>query len=165
MLELSLRILEEGDSKNGSAALKSLEVCLESLEEDTAGQSREQAHTLSMMPCQKDVFMFHPDPLTLPQALVALQRVERLLLTVKDGLMVSSSTSGEVSDIHVRMWGEYISNLVHSLGVLLKHVTRSLSPTCLTFHALMAISCAILMMHPFPTLQLILVPVSSLCFR
>ncbi len=122
--------MEEGDSENGSAALKSLEVCLESLEEDRAGQSREQANMLSMMSCQKDVFMCYPDSLTLSQALVSLQRVEEcLLLTVKDGLMISSSTSGEVEDVHVRMRGEYISNLVHALGVLLKHViTRALFP-------------------------------------
>ncbi len=41
ILELSLRILEEGDDKNGSQALQSLEICLESLEEDKVGQSRE----------------------------------------------------------------------------------------------------------------------------
>ncbi len=125
MLDFSLHMLEDGNARNGSIALKSLEICLESLEEHRAGQSRKQAHALNM-PCQKNIFMFHSDSLTLPQALLALQRVERLLITMEDEFV-----AGECSDTYVTNWGENLSHLIHALGVLLKYVSNFPVPVLL----------------------------------
>ncbi len=117
--------MEDGDANNGCIALKSLEICLESLEEHRAGQSRKQAHELSM-PCQKNIFMFHSDSLTLSQALLALQQVERLLITIEDELV-----GGECSDTYIMSWRGNISELIHALGVLLKHVSNVPVPVLL----------------------------------
>ncbi len=70
---------------------------------------------------------FHSDSLTLSQALLALRRVERLLVTIEEELLAGD----DCSDTFVTTWGEHLSHVIYALGVSLKYVSSVPVPALL----------------------------------